>query len=124
MYYKYSQITSRIQPADVVSAYNRQSFVEPEPPRVAKPSPPHGSVAAAPSPSSPSGGGIVHRMNRTKLFQKLFTESTTADLPVFLRRGSFDAIAYRGVMVFSVVGIGLTFWCIGQIATGRMQKKH
>jgi hypothetical protein len=51
-------------------------------------------------------------------------ESTTADLPVFLRRGSFDAIAYRGVMVFSVVGIGLTFWCIGQIATGRMQKKH
>lgn len=47
----------------------------------------------------------------------------SGDAPVFLRTPR-DVLMYRGIMIFSVVGIGMTMLGMGAMATGNMQKKN
>ena len=44
------------------------------------------------------------------------------DAPVFLKNGARDLMTYRGAMGVSVVAMGVTFFAIFQMATGRMKK--
>ena len=45
------------------------------------------------------------------------------DVPVFLRTGR-DVFMYRGLMALSMVGIAMTLYGMGSMATGGMQKKN
>ena len=44
--------------------------------------------------------------------------------PVFLRGGASDVLLYRGIMGFSVLGIGIALFSIYRMATGSIQKKE
>ncbi len=44
------------------------------------------------------------------------------DASVFLRTPR-DVLMYRGLMALSVIGIGMTLYGVGSMATGTMQKK-
>ena len=44
-------------------------------------------------------------------------------LPVYVGGGPREVLLYRGVMMASVVGIGVTLFSIYRMATGQMTKK-
>jgi hypothetical protein len=61
-----------------------------------------------------------YKPNKVSAYQKVFQGGP--ELPVFLR-GRSDRLMYRSIMVASVMGIGLTYFCIYQMASGQMKKK-
>ena len=58
---------------------------------------------------------IINEFNNVCYLQK-------GDIPVHLR-GRSDVLVYRGVMGFTVIGLGITFYGIFLMATNQMEKK-
>ena len=54
----------------------------------------------------------------------LVTQHGGSDLPVHLKGGPSQLLIYRGAMIGSFVGIGVAFYAIYSMATGRMKKKE
>ncbi|EDO35591.1 predicted protein [Nematostella vectensis] len=110
MFYKYSSFGGRLTPSEANSAFQAQSL------RSLKVT----SVDTAAEMASSSGASIAQEVNKLSRFQRLFQ---TGEAPIHLRGGAKDIMTYRGAMVLSVVGIGVSLFTIFQMATGQMKKK-
>ncbi|XP_028597661.2 cytochrome c oxidase subunit 7A1, mitochondrial isoform X2 [Podarcis muralis] len=58
--------------------------------------------------------------NKVPEYQKLFQEDN--GLPVHLKGGTIDAMMYRGTMILSVFGVGLTLFVLFQAASPKKNK--
>ncbi|XP_031564872.1 cytochrome c oxidase subunit 7A2, mitochondrial-like [Actinia tenebrosa] len=108
MFYKHNSFSGRVAASEAQATYHPEGF------NTLKPT----SATQVSQPASAATSESI--LNQIVKFQRIFQRG---DAPIHLKKGAKDLQTYRGAMALSLAGLALTFFAIGQMATGTMKKK-